>query len=85
VTCQFDRDEQCFCDCEGCSRYKLEIPCPECDSVVPRTEIDKYDGMCRECRLKEEFDNGALLEEFFEANPDIEQAYKEFIDEVWYQ
>lgn len=85
MTCQYDRDIQCFEDCEDCSRYKLEIPCSECDSVVPRTEIDKYDGMCRECRLKEEFNNGALLAEFFEANPDIEQAYKEFIDEVWYQ
>ncbi len=85
MTCQYDRDIQCFEDCDDCSRYKSEIMCPECDTLTLRSELEKYNGMYRQCKLCQDFDNGVLLEEFFEANPDIEQAYKEFIDEVWYQ
>lgn len=83
MTCQFDRDVQCFEDCEDCSRFKFEIPCPECDSVVPRTEIDKYNGMCRNCRLKNEYENRELLEEFFEDNQEAYEAYIEYLDEGW--
>ena len=83
MTCQYDRDIQCFEDCEDCSRYKHEIPCPECDSAVPRTEIDKYDGMYRQCRLTTEFENRELLEEFFEDNQEAYEAYIEYLDEGW--
>lgn len=84
MTCQFDRDVQCFEDCEDCSRYKSEIMCPECDALTPRSELTKYDGMCRQCRLTTEFKNRELLEEFFESYPEVKQAYEEFIDETRY-
>lgn len=79
----FSNGDECFHDCPECNSYRAEVDCQECGNSFSRTEIDKYDGMCHECRLKEEFDNRELLDEFFKDNPEIEQAYLDYLDEGW--
>jgi len=39
--------------------------------------------MCRNCRLKNEYENRELLEEFFEDNQEAYEAYIEYLDEGW--
>lgn len=76
--CLLDGGE-CYHECYSCNAYHGEIDCPECGSLTPRSELDKHGNKCKKCYLGERFDNRDLLEEFFDANPDIEEAYKDYI------
>ena len=79
----FKDSGECYHDCKECNSYHTEITCPECGNEAPRSEIDRYDGVCQKCRLKEEFDNRELLEEFFKDSPEIKDAYMSYLDEGW--
>lgn len=76
--CLIDGGE-CYHECYGCNAYRGEIDCPECGNPTLRSELDKHGNMCKVCFIKDCFGDRELLEEFFKDNPDIEEAYKDYI------
>ena len=66
MTCQFDYDVQCHENCPDCSQYKLH--CKKCGD-----EIDDltYDGLCFECYIGKQYDDGLMLKDFVESYPEI--------------
>lgn len=80
MTCQYDRDIQCFEDCEDCSRYKLEIPCPECDTITSRTVLNKYDNMCWDCFFEQMLNDDSRKTQFIKDHKD---EYEEYIKELF--
>lgn len=54
--CMFDRDEQCFSDCDNCVRNNT-VTCKVCGESFPENEVEYYgvcDGpICQECLERE--------------------------------
>ena len=81
MTCQFDRDEQCFAIARVQS-LQSEIMCPECDAFTPRSELTNM-TVCAGNVNCVKTSTMELCGEFFEQTQ--MNKHKEFIDEVWYQ
>ena len=75
MTCKDDEDEQCFEDCHWCCRYKSETPCPECDTLTDRKDLERYEGKCWDCFFETMLDDPFRLKQFAKDNEDLYAEY----------
>lgn len=80
MTCQFDRDVQCFESCPNCSRQKTHRDCPECGTETSISELDRYEGKCWDCFFDDMQDDPDRLRNFTKEN---EELYKEYIKNIY--
>lgn len=80
MTCKDDRDIQCFEDCPSCTRYKSQGECSECDTIVEKLELERYQGKCWDCFMDSMIEDEATTRKFVKLHKDL---YGEFVKEFY--
>ena len=79
MTCQYDKDEQCFESCRTCSRYKSDIECPECGALATRAELNRYEGKCWDCFFEQMCEDEHRMSMYIRAH---KEEYAEYIRDL---
>lgn len=80
MTCQHDRDVQCFESCLGCSRQKTHRDCPECGTETAISDLDRYEGKCWDCFFDFMLDDDFRIKKFVECH---KAEYEEYLKELY--